>query len=150
ETGRRYMACLPGFRADGKVWEKYFEDIHAIDKEEKNFVLKLSYVLSRELGFQLYRAGAAGQTTSREKESGTYGNDICFPGSTLVTMADGEKRILSKVRAGDAIVTVDPATNETRTVKVKELTVHEARNYAITRLLLVCALGEGREVKLSS
>ncbi|MBN8855041.1 MAG: hypothetical protein BGO55_25470 [Sphingobacteriales bacterium 50-39] len=151
ETGRRYMACLPGFRADGKIWEKYFEDIHAIDKEEKNFVLKLSYVLSRELGFQLYRAGVAGQSSERERrESGTYGNDICFPGNTLVTMAGGKKRVLSEVRAGDAIVTVDPATNKTRTVEIKELTVHSARNYAITRLLLVNAQGEGRDIKLSS
>lgn len=145
------MACLPGFRADGKIWEKYFEDIHAIDKEEKNFVLKLSYVLSRELGFQLYRAGVAGQSSERERrESGTYGNDICFPGNTLVTMAGGKKRVLSEVRAGDAIVTVDPATNKTRTVEIKELTVHAARNYAITRLLLVNAQGEGRDIKLSS
>jgi hypothetical protein len=149
EAGQRYMACLPGFKADGKIWEKYFEDIHAIDKVEKNFVLKLSYVLSRELGFQLYRAGAAGQSSEhRERESGTYGNDICFPGNTLVTMADGKNRLLSEVRAGDAIVTMDPATNKTRAVKVKELTVHQAKNYAITRLLLVRALEEGREIRL--
>jgi len=150
ETGRRYMACLPGFKADGKIWEKYFEDIHAIDKVEKNFVLKLSYVLSRELGFQLYRAGAAGVSSGREREAGTYGNDICFPGNTLVTMADGNKQFLSEIRAGDAIVTVDPATNQATIVTVKELTVHDAKNYAITRLLLVSALEDGREIRLSS
>jgi hypothetical protein len=38
EKGKRYTACMPGYRADGKVWEKYFEDIHAIDKEEKFYV----------------------------------------------------------------------------------------------------------------
>jgi hypothetical protein len=150
ETGRRYMACMPGFKADGKIWEKYFEDIHAIDKQEKNFVLKLSYVLSRELGFQLYRAGISGGTSGRERESGTYGNDICFPGSTLVSMADGTRRPLRDVHAGDAIVTVDPATNQSRPVTVKELTVHEAKNYAITRLLLVLAREKGREIRLSS
>jgi len=150
ETGRRYMACLPGFKADGKIWEKYFEDIHAIDKVEKNFVLKLSYVLSRELGFQLYRAGATGVSFGREREAGTYGNDICFPGNTLVTMADGNKQFLSEIRAGDAIVTVDPATNQATIVTVKELTVHDAKNYAITRLLLVSALEDGREIRLSS
>lgn len=151
ETGQRYMACLPGFKADGKIWEKYFEDIHAIDKTEKNFVLKLSYVLSRELGFQLYRAGVAGQSSGhREREAGTYGNDICFPGSTLVTLSDGKERPLCEVRAGDAIVTVDPATNRRTTVKVKELTVHDAKNYAITRLILVKVSGEGRAIQLSS
>ncbi len=57
EGGKRYTACMPGYKADPKVWGKYFEDIHAIDKEEQFYVLKLSYVLSKELGFQLYRAG---------------------------------------------------------------------------------------------
>ena len=150
ETGKRYMACLPGFKADGKIWEKYFEDIHAIDKEEKNFVLKLSYVLSRELGFQLYRTGAAGGGSGREREAGTYGNDICFPGDMLVTMAGGAQRSLRDVKAGDAIVTMDPATGRTATVTVKELTVHAAKNYAITRLLLVSAEEKGREIKLLS
>src|SRR3979490_2649903 len=48
EKGKRYVACMPGYKADGKVWEKYFEDIHSIEKDEPNFVLKLSYVLSKE------------------------------------------------------------------------------------------------------
>lgn len=150
EGGKRYMACLPGFRADGKVWEKYFEDIHAIDREEKNFVLKLSYVLSRELGFQLYRAAAAGASSGRERESGTYGNDICFPGDMQVTMSDGSRQSLRSVKAGDVVATVNPSTGEITSVRVKELTVHEAKNYAITRLLLVSAAGEGREIKLLS
>ena len=53
EKGKVYTALQPNFTADGKVWEKYFEDIHTIDKEEKNFVLKLSYILSKEMSFQL-------------------------------------------------------------------------------------------------
>jgi len=150
EGGKRYMACLPGFKADGKVWEKYFEDIHAIDKEEKNFVLKLSYVLSRELGFQLYRAAATGAQSGREREAGTYGNDICFPGDMLVTMGDGSQRRLEDVRSGDVVATVDPVTKRATTVRVKELTIHAAKNYAITRLLLVSAIAEGREIKLVS
>src|SRR5450432_27447 len=50
EKGTIYQACLPDFKADAKVWKTYFEDIHAIDKIEPNFVLKLSYVLSKEFG----------------------------------------------------------------------------------------------------
>src|SRR5258707_1024970 len=45
ESGKRWVACMPGYKADAKVWGKYFEDIHAIEKDEANFVLKLSYVL---------------------------------------------------------------------------------------------------------
>jgi hypothetical protein len=155
EKGKRYTACLPGYKAAPKIWEKYFEDIHAIEKEEPNFVLKLSYVLSKELGFQLYRATAAeqGKDANKERESGTYGNDICFPGNMQVTMADGSARDLSGVKAGDEIVTVDPATLATARVRVKELTVHEVKNYAITRVLLLAAETRGsgdREVQLHS
>jgi len=146
EKGRRYSACMPGFKSDPKVWEKYFEDIHAIDKEEKYFVLKLSYVLSRELGYQLYRSANAGsgKDPGATREAGTYGNDICFPGNMQVAMADGTVRDLSGVRAGEEIVTVDPVTLAATRVRVKELTVHDVKNYAITRVLLVAAENTGR------
>jgi hypothetical protein len=142
EKGKLYTACMPGYKADGKVWEKYFEDIHAIDKEEKFFVLKLSYVLSKELGFQLYRAAAAGNGKELTREAGTYGNDICFPGDMQVTMADGSTKSLRSVKAGDAVRAVDPVTRQAKTVNVKELTVHEAKNYAITQLLLLAVATE--------
>jgi len=147
EKGQGWVACMPGYKADPKVWEKYFEHIHAIEKDEANFVLKLSYVLSKELGYQMYRNG--GKEVSRE--AGTYGNDICFPGEMEVAMAGGGKKLLSEVKAGDAVVTVDPVTNREKTVLVKELTVHEAKNYAITRLVLIAARETGeRDVVLSS
>jgi hypothetical protein len=139
EKGQRWEACMPGYKADAKVWEKYFEDIHAIEKDEPNFVLKLSYVLSKELGYQLYRnaTGAGGKDVSRE--SGTYGNDICFPGDMEVAMAGGVRKPLSEVKPGDAVVTVDPVTHQEKAVVVKALAVHAAKNYAITKLLLVGA-----------
>ena len=149
ETGKRYTACMPGYRADAKVWGKYFEDVHAIDKAEPFFVLKLSYVLSKELGYQLYRNGTGAAGAAASREAGTYGNDICFPGDMRVGMADGSSKRLSEVKAGDAVVTVDPTTHAVRAVVVKELTKHAAKNYAITRLLLVNAVGE-REVVLAT
>jgi hypothetical protein len=54
-----------------------------------------------------------------------------------VTLAGGAVRRLSEVKTGDEIVTVDPATRQAMTVTVKELTVHEAKNYAITKVLLL-------------
>lgn len=148
EKGKRYTACMPGYKADGKVWEKYFEDIHGIDKEEKFYVLKLSYVLSKELGYQQYRAATAG-TKDVSREAGTYGNDICFPGDMQVTMAGGVRKTLSEVKPGDEVVTVDPVTHASATVRVKELTMHEAKNYAITRVLLLAATeNRNREISL--
>lgn len=138
EKGTPYKACLPNFTADAKVWEKYFEDIHAIDKVEKNFVLKLSYVLSKEVGYQLYKAANQGKDLS--KESATYGNDICFPGDQQVTLANGAKKSLAALKPGDEVVTVNPSTKVSTIIKVKTLVAHDAKNYAITKLVLIRAI----------
>ena len=135
EKGKVYKALMPNYTADGKVWEKYFEDIHAIDKIEANFVLKLSYVLSKEMGYLLYKAMNQGKDLS--KDAGTYGSDICFPGTDEVLMADGSKKLLSAIKQGDEVLTLDVLTNKTIAVKVQALTEHEAKNYAITSLLLI-------------
>lgn len=151
EAGKLYSAVQPNFTADGKVWEKYFEDIHAIDKIERNFVLKLSYVLSREMSFQLYKAMNAGKVV--KEEAGTYGTDICFPGHLEVAMANGFKKRLSSIQEGDLVISVDPVTGRPEPAEVVKLVQHEARNYAISTLLLMNAddiiSDYGIEVKLS-
>lgn len=136
EKGKLYVACLPNSSADGKVWNKYFEDIHAIDKEEKLYVLKLSYILSKEYSFQQYKSSLKGKEIDRS-EAGTYGNDICFPGNEEVAMANGEKKMLSEIKPGDKVITLDPVTHKPAIVNVKKLTVHETKNYAITQLTLI-------------
>ena len=142
EKGKQYEALVPDQTADGKVWEHYFEDIHAIDKQEPNFVLKLSYVLSKELANQVYK-NINGK--SAKDESGTYGSDICFPGTDLVTMANGSQKILENVKSGDEVVSIDPKTKQTAVVKVEKLAVHEAKNYALTRLVLIDAIPESAD-----
>jgi hypothetical protein len=138
EKGKMYKALVPDFTADAKVWEKYFLDIDNINKEETNFILKLSYVLSKEMSFQQYKMLNGGK--DMKEESATYGNDICFPGDELVTMAGGSTKMLKTVKPGDEVITIDPATNKSSVVKVKELTTHDAKNYALTRLVLVSAV----------
>ena len=135
EKGKVYKALVPDFTAEGKVWEQYFQDIDNINKEEKNFVLKLSYILSKELSFQQYKVLNTGKNIS--DEAGTYGSDICFPGDEEVAMADGSKKLLKDVKAGDEVITLDPATQVASKVKVNALTVHEAKNYALTSLVLI-------------
>lgn len=137
ENGKAYKALLPNFTADAKVWEKYFEDIHTIDKEEKNFVLKLSYVLSKEVSFQQYKFINQGKDLS--KESATYGNNICFPGDQEVTMSNGTKKYLREVTAGDEVLAFDPISRQHSAVKVKSLIEHEPSNYAIAQLTLLSA-----------
>lgn len=152
EKGKLYQAVLPNFTTDGKVWENYFEDIHAIDKEENNFVRKLSCVSSKELSFQQYKALNQGKYL--KAESATYGNDICFPGDQLVAMANGRQKLLKEVKPGEQVLTIDPATKKSTMVLVKELVSYEAKNYAITRLLVTTASEKtsqlGKEVNLSS
>jgi hypothetical protein len=137
EKGKIYKALVPDFTADGKVWEKYFTDIDNINKVETNFILKLSYILSKEMAFQQYKLLNGGK--DMKEESATYGNDICFPGDEMVTMANGSTKMLKTVKSGDEVITIDPATSKSSVVKVKELTTHDAKNYALTRLVLVSA-----------
>jgi len=152
EKGKLYKALVPDFTADGKVWEKYFQDIDNINKEEKNFILKLSYILSKEVSFQQYKVLNGGKDL--KEEAATYGNDICFPGDEVVTMANGEKKKLKTVKSGDEVITIDPVTKKSSAVKVKELTVHGAKNYALTQLVLVSAIVKntkaGRQVNLNT
>lgn len=152
ETGKLYKALVPDFTAESLVWEKYFQDIDNINKEEKNFVLKLSYILSKELAYQQYKVLNAGKNLS--EEAGTYGSDICFPGDEVVAMANGTKKLLKDVKAGDKVITVDPKSKIHFTVKVKELTIHEAKNYAITTLVLISGKSKqtlkGNEINLSA
>jgi hypothetical protein len=145
-----YKALLPNFTADGKVWEKYFEDIHAIDKTEKNFVLKLTYIISKELGYQIYKSLNQGKDLA--KESATYGNDICFPGDQTVTMSNGTTKMLAQLQKGDEVITIDPGTNKRAITRVEELVVHEAKNYALTQLTLVraSAKSSGHDISLST
>jgi hypothetical protein len=134
EKGTVYKACMPNFTADGKVWEKYFEDIHAIDRTEKNFVLKLSYILSKEMGFQLYKSLNTGKDLS--EEAAHYGNDICFTGNQSVFMAGGATKLIQDIGPGDRVMTVDPVTKQSMVVTVKKLIIHEEKNYAIVRLTM--------------
>jgi hypothetical protein len=138
EKGKLYVACLPNNFTDRKVWAKYFEDIHATDKEEKNYVLKLSYVLSLEYSYQNYKSSLKGKEPDRS-EAGTYGMDICFPGTEVITMADGSKKQLTEVKPGEEVLSVDPVTHQSIKVKVNGLIAHEEKNYAITHLTLIRA-----------
>ncbi|WPQ63467.1 Hint domain-containing protein [Chitinophaga sancti] len=135
EKGTLYTAVLPLFNSNPEIWNKYFEDIHAIDKVEKNYVLKLSYVLSREFSFQLYKSMNGGKDV--KAEGATYGTDICFPGDEQVTLADGSQKTLKNILPGDKIISLDAVTHTTSIMKVKELVVHQPANYAITQLLAV-------------
>jgi preprotein translocase subunit YajC len=152
ETGKRFQALMPDFTADAKVWARYFQDIDDINKVEKNFILKVSYILSKELSFQQYKALNNGK--DMKEEGATYGTDICFPGDDEVTMADGTKKLLKNVKSGDEVTTINPLTNKSSVTTVKELTVHIAKNYAITQLTLVSArqvaTAKGEEVLLNA
>lgn len=152
EKGKLYKAVVPDFTADAKVWDKYFNDIDNINKEETNFILKLSYILSKEMAFQQYKVINGGK--DMKEENATYGNDICFPGDEEVTMANGSKKLLNSIKPGDKVVTIDPATKAASVVTVKELTTHDAKNYALTRLVLVAAISKntkaGQLINLNS
>lgn len=136
ENGKLYTAVQPNFAADEKVWAQYFEDIHAIDKEEKAFVLKLSYILSKEMSFQLHKAANGGKAPAEDDK--TYGSNICFPGDQLVAMANGTRKPLSQVQKGDEVLVLN-SENKIITTEVTARVEHAAENYAVTELLLLHA-----------
>ncbi|MEO6329133.1 MAG: Hint domain-containing protein [Ginsengibacter sp.] len=151
ENGKRYTVLQPAFTAEKAVWNKYFNDIDNINKEEKNFVLKLSYILSKEMSFQLYKALNHGKDLTAEMA--TYGTYICFPGDQQISMADGSVKQLAQIKTGDNVITIDPVTKKAAVSIVTKLIQHEAKNYAITKLLVAAAIekttSKGNEVKLS-
>ncbi len=133
-----YKVLIPNSTADSKVWDKYYEDIKAIGKIEKNFPLQLSYITSKELGFQIYKSLNDGKDLS--DEASDLSNDICFPGDQVVTLSNGTTKPLSTVRPGDKIVSMDPASRSQTTITVDKLITHEARNYVITQLTMIRAV----------
>src|SRR5438105_3822045 len=110
-------------------------------------------MLSKEYSYQAYKSSLKGQEIDRA-EAGTYGNDICFPGNEEISLANGNKKLLKEIQPGDEIVTVDPVTHQSTLVTVKQLIAHEAKNYAITHLLLIAekeqVTKKGYEIQLHS
>lgn len=135
EKNELFKALVPNYTASGDVWERYFEDIHSINNTEENFVLKLSYVISRELAFQMYKGMNNGQLT--DTEHATYGSDICFPGDQLVTLDSGESLPLHQIKKGDKIIAFDPASGNSSMIEVSKLVSHTPENYAISELTLL-------------
>lgn len=134
EEGKLYTAIVPNYLADGLVWEKYFEDIHSIDDQEKNFVLKLSYVLSREFSFQYMKST---NVELVDVENATYGSDICFPGDQIISLENGDKKLVDNIEIGDRIAVLNPVTNSMSISPVTKLTEHESKYYAITSITLI-------------
>ena len=100
----------------------------------------------------MYKSLNSNKDISREQ--GTYGNEICFPGNMLVTMSNGSVKAISSIQPGDLIVTINPLTKQSENVSVQSLSIHEAKNYAITHLQLMRAtanrLADKTEVLLST
>jgi intein/homing endonuclease len=69
-------------------------------------------------------------------------------------MANGDKKLLTDIKPGDQVITIDPVTQVSTVVNVKKLLVHDAKNYAITHLSLLSATevraNNAIEVSLSS
>lgn len=145
EKGKRFLSCLPTHLSNGEVWEKYFADIHQIDREEPNFVLKLSYVLSREYATALSRAGKQDAVT----ESATYGNEICFSNGVAIlrqnseedSKEEGNQHLLqmvsvANVLAGNRVGVWNRTLGRYQVDEVVEVKAHPAKNYAITAVWL--------------
>jgi hypothetical protein len=69
-------------------------------------------------------------------------------------MWDGSKKLLRDIKKGDHIITIDPGTKQATTTTVTALVAHDAKNYAISRLVLLGIdeqpTASGMQVKLAA
>lgn len=133
ERGKLYTAVLPTPNASPQVWAQYFEDIHATNKEEENYVLKLAYVISKELS-QAYSGPGRPQS---QLEGAAYGTEICFPGNMLVKLANGSTKPLQTVQSGESIWAIGGRSTRPLLTRVTQLTSHRAEPYALIRLMAI-------------
>jgi hypothetical protein len=99
------------------------------------------------MAFQQYKNLNGGKEVD---EHATYGNDICFTGDQMVSMTNGQSKLLKDVKSGDQILSYNSQTQQEIVIEVKELLVHTAQNYAITQLTLIKETIIGSNILLQS
>ncbi|GAA4432413.1 hypothetical protein GCM10023188_20950 [Pontibacter saemangeumensis] len=134
KSGKMIKVCIPGAKADKKVWDYYIDELKLNGEQEKGFLSTLAFVLSREYSREHANAGKGTSTVA--KEDGDY--DFCFPAGALVALADGSARPIEQVKAGDKVVAFDAASQSRRGTTVTAVQAHyKEAGIGITKLVLL-------------
>ncbi|MFY0686668.1 MAG: hypothetical protein JXQ90_05865 [Cyclobacteriaceae bacterium] len=114
ENGEVKHLCLP-YRAESEVWVKYYDDLKYGGRDNPDFAFAVGSVLSREFAtMQL----SGGDQDDYSVQSSDY--DICFPGSSRVTMVDHSWKSIDQVRVGDRILSFKDGERQEGTVTAIE------------------------------
>ena len=70
-------------------------------------------------------------------ENATYGSDICFPGDQIISLENGNKKLVDNIEIGDRIALLNPITKSISISPVTKLTEHESKYYAIVSITLI-------------
>jgi Pretoxin HINT domain len=76
-------------------------------------------------------AGSGGEAGGGETGGGETG---CFTASTLVLLADGEKKPIETVKAGDYVISCEETTGTTRPQRVQRLWTHQVPTTLVLQL----------------
>jgi hypothetical protein len=134
KSGKIIKVCIPGSKADKKVWDYYIDELKLNGEQEQGFLSTLAFVLSRE--YSSAHANAGKGTNNVAKDEGDY--DFCFPAGVLVAMADGATKPIEQVKAGDHVVAFDPITQGKRETTVTAVQAHyKEEGIRITKLVLL-------------
>jgi hypothetical protein len=76
-------------------------------------------------------AGSGGETGGGETGGGETG---CFTASTLVLLADGEKKPIESVKVGDSVLSCEETTGITRPQRVQRIWTHQVATTVVLQL----------------
>ncbi|RRB01059.1 Hint domain-containing protein [Larkinella rosea] len=118
---------VPGASADRKAWDAYIDDLKYVGEKEAGLMSALGFVLSREMALLM---GGGTKEEGGEKKKEEY--NFCFPADAVVTLADRQTKTIDQIKAGDDVMAYDAKTRLLVSAKVREVTIHQKPNLAIT------------------
>jgi hypothetical protein len=124
---------IPNATADKQVWARYIDDLKELGEKESGFLSAFSYTLSREVSIMM--GAGSGQASPVSQSKIDY--DVCFPSGTPVTLLDGSQVAIETLKAGDRIAAYNQKTGQLETTIIKNVEVHESKDYAVTSVMAV-------------
>jgi hypothetical protein len=126
KDGKLRAFPVPSPDAPGDVWGKYIDDLKYGEDAMKG--------MASCVAFALTKSGVGGTpVAAKEGEKIEY----CFPATVQVTLADGRQKVITEVRAGDRLRSIDPVTKDHSETVVLKPQVHRGQAFSLTRVRLI-------------
>lgn len=126
KNGKQIPLIIPNPLAEKEVWGKYIDDLKEGEKTIMGFSSCIAFVMAKEF---------SGVSGDKSKDEDKY--EYCFPDNAMVTLADGSLKEISKITAGEAVLTYNMATNSVEETLVEKVQIHENKAFALTKISLI-------------